>query len=77
MFEIILAFLTEYSIEVALSSVFVVGYSAYTIRKAKGTINKFKVQYCDVTSVIKQYKKLDKKMSDGISGGNKNAEFFK
>jgi hypothetical protein len=55
---------------------FLTGFGIYSYYKMKGyRSKKFKVQYCDVTPVIKQYKQLDKNLNERV-GGNKNDKFF-
>jgi len=73
----ILAFLTEYTLEIGLSSVFVVAYSAYTITKARGQTNKYKLVYYDLTDRIIKSKKAQKKINDKVGGGKNNGDFFK
>jgi hypothetical protein len=70
------AFLMANLAEILCGGVFLSGFSIYAYNKLKGTnTKKFKVQYCDVTEVIKQYKRLDKNLNDMV-GGNKNDKFF-
>jgi hypothetical protein len=69
-------FITAYALELALSGTFLTGFSVYSyFTLKKKSSNKFKIRYCDVSDVIKQYKKLDKRMNDSI-GGIKNEKFF-
>ncbi len=77
MIETITSFLISYSVELGCSGAFMAAFGTYIFFKSKGNnSSEFKVQYCDVSQVIRQYKKLDKRMSESISGGNKNDKFF-
>jgi hypothetical protein len=69
-------FLMANLLEIACGGTFLTGFGVYTyfsLRKNKN--KKFKIQYCDVTNVIRQYKRLDKTLNDSV-GGNKNDKFF-
>ena len=72
-----LTFLTANLLEIACGSAFLGGFSIYSYFKLKGKVNTHKIQYCDVTPIIRQYKSLDKKMNESIGGANKHEPFFK
>jgi hypothetical protein len=74
--NMITAFLMANLMEITLSGVFLTGFSFYAYHKLKDTPNnKYKIKYCDVTNVIRQYKRLDKALNDSV-GGIKNDKFF-
>jgi hypothetical protein len=72
----ITAFLTANMLEFICGGTFLTGFSVFAYFKTRNTkTNKFKVQYCDVTPIIKQYKRLQKTLNDGMST-SKNDKFF-
>lgn len=74
--EMLTAFLVANITEIICGGTFLTGFSIYSYLKLKKTSNKFKVQYCDVTDVIRQYKRLDKIMNESVGGASKNDKFF-
>ena len=70
------AFLIKYTIEIGISSVFLVGLGVYSYLKLRWKSTE-KLVFYDLTDRIIKSKKAEQRITDRVGGNKKDGTFFK